>query len=343
MLQCNKENIDRGDYDIRIWHTLGRGLVKCLVQEICSRETVADRPRAFTITYCSRKDIAMDKKYLDFYGNFLWNPANVQKQFEYMVRSVDLGVKGIEDTARLYRRMFGMMEQAGAGAVDVLGTWRKAQEQFRIFYRDYMGLIGLVPLSDHLAVVRQKEEMERRLASREESGHYFRQLLSEMRETYGLDLAKQLNELFGQQTEQFRKTMNSFIDMYKKDSSGAKDDRLDITKQFSDALSKQGEQLKKLFDKFIEQSRKQSSDAKESHQIELGKQLSELIDKQAGQLQKMMDEFIALYRKDLSEAREEYRSEIARQFNNLMDKQNEQVQKLIDSFVERRSEEVASA
>lgn len=279
---------------------------------------------------------------MDFSGNFLLNPANVQKQFEYMVRSINLGVKGIEDMTKLYGRMFGMMEQTSAGAVDVLRSWKKTQEQFSVFYREYVSLMGLVPLEDHLAVVRQKEDLERRITSREESGHYFRQILSEVREVQGLDLAKQLNELFGKQTEQFKKTMNSFIDMYKKDSSGAKDNRLDIAKQFNDVLSKQGEQFKNLFDNFIEQSRKHSSETKEDYQVETAKQLNELIGKQAEQLRKLMDDFIDMYKKDSIEAREAYRLEMAGQFNDLMDKQNEQVQKLIDSLVERRSEEVAS-
>jgi methyl-accepting chemotaxis protein len=234
------------------------------------------------------------------------------------------------------------MEQTGASAVDILGTLKKLQDQSRVLYTDYLSLMGLVPLYEHLALAGQKEELERRITSREESGHYFRQLLSEVRESYGVDLAKQLNELFGKQTDQFKETMNSLIDMYKKNSSVTKDSRSDLAKQFSEVLNKQGEQFKKLFEKYIEQSRKDSSETKEEQRVEAVNQINALISQQAEQLRKMMDDFIDSYKKDFSEAREAYRMEMAKQFNDLMDKQSEQVQKLIDSFAERQPEQVAT-
>ena len=107
----------------------------------------------------------MDKHFLEFWGNSLLNAAKSQKQFEDMAAWVQQGFKGFEEMTALFLKIYGL-DNFTKGSPDYFMAWKKAEEEFRKSYQDYMNLLGFVEKHEHLELVRKYEELKEKFVDR---------------------------------------------------------------------------------------------------------------------------------------------------------------------------------
>jgi hypothetical protein len=161
----------------------------------------------------------MDKQFLEFWGNSLLDIARSQRQFEEMAAWVQQGFKGFEEMTALFLKTYGL-DRSAKDSPDYLTAWKKAEEDFRESYRDYMSMLGFVPKNEHLELVRKYEELKEKFASLEETIKHLRMLASESKLKDQGELAKQFDDLIRKQNDQFQDLVESFSKAFQKSSSG---------------------------------------------------------------------------------------------------------------------------
>jgi len=159
----------------------------------------------------------MDKYFLEFWGNSLLNAAKSQKQFEELTTWVQQGFKGFEEMTTLFLKIYGL-DNAAKGSPDYLMAWKKAEEEFRQSFHDYMSMLGFVAKNEHLELVRKYEELKEKFDSQEETVRHLRLLLSESKLKDQGELAKQFEDLVRNQNNQFKNLVDKFSKAFKKSS-----------------------------------------------------------------------------------------------------------------------------
>jgi hypothetical protein len=158
----------------------------------------------------------MDRQFLEFWGNFLLNTARSQKQLDEMTEWMKRGFTGFEELTSLFRKIYGL-EKVEKESPDYLKVWAGAQEDFMKSFRDYLGMLGVVPREEHLALVKKYEELKEKLQSQEETIRHLRMLLAEAKKEEYQDIAGQFEGLVNRQSEQFQELMDNFSRAFKKD------------------------------------------------------------------------------------------------------------------------------
>ena len=103
---------------------------------------------------------AVDKQFLEFWGNFLINVAKGQKHLEDMSKWMTLGPNGFDDLTAMFNRFYGM-EHMDKNTPDYMATWQRASENFIASFKEYLNLMGVVPKDEHLALVKKYEAHQR--------------------------------------------------------------------------------------------------------------------------------------------------------------------------------------
>jgi DnaJ-domain-containing protein 1 len=154
----------------------------------------------------------MDRHFLEFWGNFLLQVANGQKQLEDLAKWSKQGFN-FGDFTTLFRHSYGL-EQPKPDSPDYQEIWKKAEADFRNSFQDYLSLLGVVPRDEYRELARKYEALEEKLAEQEETIQHLRQLLSEK----GLDYAVatlEFQKLMKKQSEQFQELMKDFGEAFK--------------------------------------------------------------------------------------------------------------------------------
>ena len=147
----------------------------------------------------------MDRHFLEFWGNFLLQAAQGQKQLEELAKWTSRGFLNFEDLTALFRKSYGL-EQLNQDSPDYLQIWEKAQKDFRDSFRDYLSLLGVVPRDEYLELAGKYEELKEKAAEQEETIKLLRLVLSEK----GLDFAAvtlEFQKLLEKQGDQFQELM----------------------------------------------------------------------------------------------------------------------------------------
>jgi hypothetical protein len=154
----------------------------------------------------------MDRHFLEFWGNFLLQAAKGQKQLEDLTKWSKQACINCGDFAALFRQVYGL-EQPEQDSPDYQKIWKKAEEDFRKSFQDYLSLLSVVPREEY-------EELEEKLAEREKTIQQLRQLLSDK----GLDLSVvtlEFQQLMEKQGEQFQELMQNFGEAFKESATKA--------------------------------------------------------------------------------------------------------------------------
>ena len=168
----------------------------------------------------------MDRHFLEFWGNYLTNAAKGQKQLEDMAAWMGQGLRGFEYLTTLFRQCYGL-DELEVDSPEYLKTWKKAEQDFRMAFKDYLSFFGVVPREEHLALVKKCEELEQEAAAREETIKHLRQLLSQKMMDQG-EAFKGFQDVAKEQAAQFQELMNSFGKAFKV-GKGAKESKTAAT------------------------------------------------------------------------------------------------------------------
>ena len=160
----------------------------------------------------------MDKRFLEFWGNFLINAAKGQKQMEDISKWMQQGFEGFDELTGMFKKFYGL-EHMEKDTPAYMETWKKASENFQKSFKDYLRLMGVVPKNEHLTLVKKYEELKEKVAAQEETINNLRMLLEEKKAEKQGELVKGFQEILEKQSEQFQETMETFGKFFKKDKN----------------------------------------------------------------------------------------------------------------------------
>lgn len=155
----------------------------------------------------------MDRHFLEFWGKALIEAAKSQKQLEDLANWYQRGFLGFQDYTQLFKASYGL-DTADEGSPDYLTLWKKAEEDFRASFRDYLNLLGMVPREEYAALARQYEELKEKVAEQEETIKHLRILLEE--KGMGLEATTlEFQRLIKKQGDQFQKLIQDLGEVAK--------------------------------------------------------------------------------------------------------------------------------
>jgi uncharacterized coiled-coil protein SlyX len=145
----------------------------------------------------------MNRHFLEFWGKALLEAAKSQKQLEDLAKWFQRGFLGFQDYTQLFKATYGLDEVAESSP-DYLTLWKKAEEDFRESFKEYLNLLGMVPREEYAALARKYEELKEKMAEQEETIKYLRMMLEE--KGMGLEATTlEFQRLIKKQGEQFQK------------------------------------------------------------------------------------------------------------------------------------------
>jgi hypothetical protein len=162
----------------------------------------------------------MDRKFLEFWGNFLLNAAKGQEQAESLNRMVREGFKTFEQQLSLFEKFYGLDKKPDP-STPYAEMWAKAASDFAKSYQEFLGLMGTVPREDYEELSRQNEALKKKLAALEEA-------LSRKKkktgtgETDPTEVVRGFEGLMKKQADQFKALMESYGKLYEEKKPGKK-------------------------------------------------------------------------------------------------------------------------
>lgn len=157
----------------------------------------------------------MDRRFLEFWGNLMLNAAQGQKLLDDITAWMNQGFIGFETMTSFFEKTYGL-DQMAKESPDYFKTWKKAQEDFKKSFTDYLAFFGVVPIEEHRALVKKYEELREKAASQEETIKHLRMLLSQVKTD---EVVNSFGKLIGEQVERFQRLMASFEKESRKNSS----------------------------------------------------------------------------------------------------------------------------
>ena len=101
----------------------------------------------------------MNRHFLEFWGKALLEAAKSQKQMEDLAKWFQGGFGGFPDYTQLFKSSYGLDEVAEDGP-DFFSLWKKAEEDFRNSFKDYLGLLGVVPREEYDALTQENDKLK---------------------------------------------------------------------------------------------------------------------------------------------------------------------------------------
>jgi hypothetical protein len=145
----------------------------------------------------------MNRHFLEFWGKALLEAAKSQRQLEDLAKWYQRGFLGFQDYTQLFKASYGLDEMA-EDSPDYLSMWKKAEEDVRNSFKDYLSLLGVVPREEYAALARRYEELKEKVAKQEDTIKNLRMLAEE--KGLGLEASTlEFQKLIKKQGEQFQK------------------------------------------------------------------------------------------------------------------------------------------
>lgn len=158
----------------------------------------------------------MDKRFLEFWGNFLINTAKEQKRMEDLTIWMQQGFKGFDELTAMFKKFYGL-EQLEKDTPAYMECWEKASENFLDSFNNYLDIMGLVPKNKHLALIKKYEELKEKVTAQEETINHLRLLLKEKKTETQEELIQGFQDLIEKQSKQFQETMETFGGFFQKE------------------------------------------------------------------------------------------------------------------------------
>jgi BMFP domain-containing protein YqiC len=144
----------------------------------------------------------MNRHFLEFWGKALLQAAQSQKHLEDLAKWCKHGIFSFQDYTQIFKTSYGL-DQVEEDNPD-FSIWKKAEENFRESFKEYLNIFGVVPREEYAALARHYDELRAKVAEQEETIKLLRLLLEEK----GLGLAAtslEFQRLIEKQGEQFQK------------------------------------------------------------------------------------------------------------------------------------------
>jgi len=160
----------------------------------------------------------MDRQFLEFLGNFMINAAKGQRQLEEMAEWMGQGFSGFEELTAVFRKFYEL-DSLPQSAPDYLKAWQEAVENFQKSFKDYLNLMNGVPRDEHLKLVKEYEQLKKKVAEQEETIKNLQMLLDAKRVADQPEVVKSFQDLMQKQSKQFQELTDSLGQFFKKKRS----------------------------------------------------------------------------------------------------------------------------
>lgn len=153
----------------------------------------------------------MNTQFYEFWGKFLINVAQGQKQLEEMSAWMEQGYAGADDLTALFRNCYGLNTPDKAQDPQ---AWQAAVAEFQSALAQFAGQWGWVPQSDHQQVLEKCADLEKQVQTQQATIRQLRHLLAQK----GLGHHELLQHMQGSlkdQSDQFQAIMESIRNSFK--------------------------------------------------------------------------------------------------------------------------------
>ncbi|WP_372683732.1 hypothetical protein [Desulfosarcina sp.] len=149
----------------------------------------------------------MNTAFLEFWGKFLINVAQGQKQLDEMSSWMKHGYADADDLAALFRRCYGL-NASDAGSVQDPQAWQEAVAEFQNTFAQFAAQWGWVPQTEHQETLEKCAALEKQVAEQQATIRQLRDLLAQK----GLGYSELLQHMQGSlkdQGDQFQALMET--------------------------------------------------------------------------------------------------------------------------------------
>ena len=160
----------------------------------------------------------MDRHFLEFWGHSLLNAARGQKQLEDLAKWLPRGFFNLQEFTPLFQKAYGL-DHVAPDSPDYLKTWKKAEENFRESFQDYLNLLGAVPREEYAALAERYEKLKEKVVQQEETIQHLKMLLEQKGMGYAT-ATLEFQEMIKKQGEQFQELLKGFGEVVKPDREG---------------------------------------------------------------------------------------------------------------------------
>ena len=158
----------------------------------------------------------MNRHFLEFWGKALLMAAQGQKQWEDLARWFQGGFAGFPEFTRLFKQAYGL--EAPEDSPDFFALWKKAEQDFRRSFQDYLSLMGMVPREEYEALQRQCADLQEKVKEQEELITGLKALAEQ--KGMGLEAATlELQKLVQKQGDQFQRFIAGLSESLKPDQT----------------------------------------------------------------------------------------------------------------------------
>jgi hypothetical protein len=158
----------------------------------------------------------VDKKFLEFWGNFLIGVAQGQQRLEDLTRFLQGDFTQTETLTNIFFKAYGL-ENLKDQDTDFQKLWEQSRQEFQVSRRAYLSLLGGVPREDYAELEQRYEELQARATDQEEIIQQLRSLLEGKGLDYGA-VTRNFQELIRKQTETVQDFFSGLTELQKKDT-----------------------------------------------------------------------------------------------------------------------------
>jgi hypothetical protein len=158
----------------------------------------------------------VDKKFLEFWGNFLIGVAQGQQHLEDLTRFLQGDFTQAEALTNIFFKAYGLENLKDRDA-DFQKLWEQSRQEFQVSRRAYLSLLGGVPREDYAELEQRYEELQARATDQEEIIQQLRSLLEGKGLDYGA-VTRNFQELIRKQTETVQDFFSGLTELQKKDT-----------------------------------------------------------------------------------------------------------------------------
>jgi hypothetical protein len=156
----------------------------------------------------------MDKKFLEFWGNFLLAAARGQQRMDDLNRWIKQGFSGVQQLNDMFKASYGLQDD-GSKARGFDEAWQSATAAFNASLKEHLQKLGWVPRADVDRLNRKNADLKQKIDDLEKTVQRLQNLLDQERPGQARSVLA-LEELAQKQTEDFNKLMQSLQDALQK-------------------------------------------------------------------------------------------------------------------------------
>lgn len=158
----------------------------------------------------------MDRHLLELWGNLLLQSAKGKKQFDELNHLMSQWFAAYPHLGDMLGRLYGQ-DPGHKETPEPSHAWQKASEEFRKYVSESMKMMGMVPLHDHLELLKKYEALKKVAADQAETIRNLETLLAG-KESGPLNMVDEFQDLMKKQAKQLQELMEESGKFFKADT-----------------------------------------------------------------------------------------------------------------------------